>query len=228
MCGGKKKPPAKVGHFTEGYAELATPEQEHFEGPTPHSSIYTTWLFDRSINSFKHDERKRMPITVMSSAHDYFAEIVEPTVNEFQTTPSTFKTAFAVATALFHAHEWLWQHNRPDLEAHYERTFGSAGKFWEFVESQVGLAGYMRDVANASKHVKIDRRTSTGMSHIANTHIESSSYGTGSYGRGRYSGGNLTMDDSGRSISFDECVGELIGFWRPLLSSLPGNLTPAS
>ncbi len=161
-----------------------------------------------------------MTITVMSSAGDYFAEIVEPTVHEFQTTPSTFKTAFATATALFHAHEWLWEHNRADLEAFYGQTFDSPGKFWSLVETQVPHAGYMRDVANASKHVRIDRRPSTGMSHIANTHIQSTGYGMGAYGAGRYGGKNLTMDDSGMTISFDSCVTDLIGFWRPLVQRL--------
>jgi hypothetical protein len=58
------------------------------------------------------------------------------------------------------------------------------------------------------------------MSHIANTHIQSTGYGMGAYGAGRYGGKNLTMDDSGMRISFDSCVTDLIGFWRPLVQRL--------
>lgn len=161
-----------------------------------------------------------MPLLVMSNAGDYFKEIVEPTVVEFQSTRSSFRTAFATATVLFHAHEWLWEFNRTDLEAAFGQTFPKRGDFWGFVQTQVPTAGYMRDVANASKHVRLTLRPSTGMSHVANTHVQTTGYGMGAYGAGRYGGRNLTMDDSGQSISFDQCVNDLLAFWRPLLLRL--------
>lgn len=161
-----------------------------------------------------------MVLNVMSNAKDYFGEIVEPTVGDFLANASSFRTTFETATALFHAHEWLWQHDRAALEAHYVQAFAKPKDLWNFIETQVPSAGYIRDVANASKHVRIDWRPSTGMSHIANTHIVTTGYGVGAYGAGRYGGRNVTMDDSGQSISFDDCVADLISFYRPLVRHL--------
>jgi len=157
----------------------------------------------------------------LDDAGVYFSEVVEPTATEFFGTPSSFRTALALATVLFHAHEWLWEFNRTDLEAEFSTAFPSAWKWWKFVEAQVPEARFIRDLANASKHVRLTLKPSTSMTHIANTSIQSTGFGEGGFGAGRYGGGpNVTMKDGADDVSFDDCANNLLAFWRPLVAKL--------
>lgn len=147
--------------------------------------------------------------------------------------PSNFATAINLATSLFHLHEWLFDGFQSQLEQHFNAQFSGAGQFWKAVENTSPKFGYIRDVTNASKHVKIGRfPTLTGMSDMANTHLITTGYGQGGYGEGKYGGGpDVVLDNSGSKISFDDCAKELFAFWATLLQQLTGKVyasVPAS
>lgn len=130
-----------------------------------------------------------------------------------------------LATSLYHFHEWLYFDFRAKLENEFGASFGTAGTFWHAVEGKDTRFGYIRDVANASKHVRIGQPNkplpSTGMTHIANTVIVVTAYGHGAYGAGRYGGGpSVHFDDKGQLVSFDECAGALFRFWNDLLMKI--------
>lgn len=154
---------------------------------------------------------------IMNSARMFYDLIVTPACKEFFDTQSSFRTMFNVATALFHMRDWLYVHNRTELEKHFQLTFASGSKLWHHIEQQESKAKYIRDVANASKHVVLTIRPSTTMTHIANTYIESSTYGAGGYGTGRYGAPNAKMDDGGQPVSFDDCAMAVKRYWDELL-----------
>jgi hypothetical protein len=154
----------------------------------------------------------------LKDAKDFFAEVVGPSVREFLSSPTTFRSAFSVVTALFHAHEWIYEFNRPEVEKHFGRVFKSAQEFWGFIETEVPQAAFIRDLANVSKHVRLSFKPSTSMTHIANTSIQSVGYGVGAYGQGRYGGtATATMSDGLVDVSLDECVRNLGVFWTELV-----------
>ena len=95
--------------------------------------------------------------------------------------------------------------------------------FWKFVESSDAKFGYIRDVTNASKHVKIGdkSRPSTGMTHIKDTQIVFIGWGQDGRGQRRFGGGpNVVFDDAGSQIGFDDCATELYEYWKNLLQVL--------
>ena len=160
-------------------------------------------------------------LLALGSAKDFFDEVAKPSYDEFMTTASSFRTAFNAVTALFHLHEWVYEFNRSQIEAKYSKIWTTKGDFWKFVESQVPTAGFVRDLANASKHVKLTLRPSTNAHHIANTAFQvSSGYGTGGYGEGRYAGPSLKMKDGAGYVDVDDCVKDLYAFWEPLIAEL--------
>lgn len=161
----------------------------------------------------------------LTSSEDFFIFVMHPNMKAFFDSSSTFSSAFNLATSLFHFHEWLFDEFKAPLEAHFGTVFSSKGKFWQAVEGTNAKFGYIRDVANASKHVKIGGAghppTSTGMTHVANTHIVSVGYGQGGYGIGRFGGGpNVMLHDGGSQISFDNCADDLFNYWKGLLEQL--------
>lgn len=159
-------------------------------------------------------------IESVDDAKYFFQQIVKPSVDDYLNTASQFRTAFSAVTALFHMHEWLYEFKQPELEAKYIMTFPKKGDFWGHVETLVPSSKFIRDLANASKHVRLTIRPSTSMTHIANTVIQSTSWGEGAYGVGRYSGRNMTMKDGISDVLLDNCVQELMAFWEPLVCEL--------
>jgi hypothetical protein len=150
----------------------------------------------------------------------FFDEVAKPSFDDFMNTESSFRTAFNAVTALFHLHEWIWEFDRAKIEAKYSQTFASQGVFWKFIESKAPLAGFVRDLANASKHVRLTIKPSTSITHIANTTIQTVGFGEGLYGVGRYSAPNVIIRDGSKDVNLDDCVKELFQFWSDLVADL--------
>jgi hypothetical protein len=160
---------------------------------------------------------ENIPITI-SSAEDYFEHVLSLNYRDFFEQPSTFQTAVNLASSLYHFHEWIYHYRRAFVEHKFSTAFSTARDFWSYLEKHDGEFGYLRDIANASKHVEIDRNPSTGMTHFANTHITWTGFGLGAYGAGRFGGGpNISIDDGGKNVSFDSCAQKLFKFWDALI-----------
>jgi hypothetical protein len=81
-------------------------------------------------------------------------------------------------------------------------------------------ADFIRDVANASKHVKLEH-SSTSMTHVANVSIMTADYSSGSYGQGRYGGAaELKIREGSDVVSFDKCAENMFQFWESLIGKL--------
>ena len=156
----------------------------------------------------------------LNDAKAFFEQIVKPSVDDYMSTTSQFRTAFNAATALFHMHEWLYEFKQAELETKYATVFPKKGDFWRHVETLAPTSKFVRDLANASKHVELTIKPSTSMTHIANTVIQSLGYGEGGYGQGRYGGRNMTMKDGPNDVLLDDCVKELMALWEPLVAEL--------
>jgi hypothetical protein len=115
-------------------------------------------------------------VHVLDSAKDYYSTVLKPNNDEFFATSSNFRTALNLATSLFHFHEWMFEYHRADLEKLYGRPLPNKGEFWGVVESADKRFGFIRDLANAAKHVRLKftgrAAPSTSMTHIANTSIQ--------------------------------------------------------
>lgn len=167
-------------------------------------------------------------MTQLNSAEDYFLKVLKPNNDAFFNHPSTFASALNFATSLYHFHEWLHDQHHAALEARFGQPLPKPWNLWAEVEKAGQNFGYIRDLTNASKHVVIGQsgpKSSTGMSHIANTHIVSTGFGMGGFGQGRYGGGpNVVFDDGGAQISFDQCASALFAYWKQLLEALTGRV----
>jgi hypothetical protein len=140
----------------------------------------------------------------LDTASKYYSEILKPTHDEFFASLATLRSAFTLATYLFHFRDWLHKTNSPQLQSHFGKKLGSVAAFWEEVEKLDSRFGYIRDVANASKHVTLEQRPSTSMTHVANTFIETSDTA------------RVKMQDAGSNVDFDDCAKALFEYWTNL------------
>jgi len=157
----------------------------------------------------------------LSGARDYFEKVLKPSYDRFFEEASSFQNAYAMVNSLFHFNEWVWAYEEAKLKTKYSDS--SKSKFWhEIVEKEVPDAGLIRDLCNASKHVKlkIKYRPSTNMRHSANTRITCLGWGEGGFGEGRYGGGNVTMNVDNREVLLDVVAKELFTFWETLVDQV--------
>lgn len=156
----------------------------------------------------------------LSDPRDFFDWVTRPNYDEYFNTPSSFRTAFSLAMSLFNLNEWVFEYKRIEVEKEFGKTFGKPGELWKEIESQVPEAKFIRDLSNASKHVRLMILPSTSMTHIANTAIQTSAYGRGGYGQGRYSAPSVIFHDSGNVIYLDDCARVVFAFWENLINKL--------
>jgi len=92
----------------------------------------------------------------LENARDYFENVVEPAYRDFIVSEVTFLRVFSLAAGLYHMAEWWWFHEEVKIKAKYGAKISSAGKLWnDVVEQQVSNAGFIRDLNNAAKHVRL-------------------------------------------------------------------------
>jgi hypothetical protein len=166
-------------------------------------------------------------VEVFDSPQRYYAEVIKPEYDEFFGSPSSFRTAFNLASSLFHFHEWLYEYSRVKLEAHFGNALNTPGAFWALVEATNQRFGFIRDLANASKHVRLTKRPSTCMTHVANTYIRIGTFQRGAFDPRVFGTGGMVMKDGTTEVSFDACATELFNYWTRLLKDI-GLIAPAA
>jgi hypothetical protein len=96
-------------------------------------------MFSRAFH-IKIESSAEMTTTMtltLASAGQYYSRILKPTYDEFFAKPATLRSAFILASALFHFHEWLFEYHEPALDAHFGIKLGSKYALWR----EVGKAG---------------------------------------------------------------------------------------
>jgi len=161
-----------------------------------------------------------MTLIKLSTPKDFFDEVVEPNYNQFMSEPSSFRTAINVAISLFSMHEWIFELSKPKVEKLLGKTFVKKHNLWKHIEGQTSEACYIRDVANASKHVRLTINPSTKMTHIANTSIQMVTVGYNSPNPKPARTPSVIMDEQGQAISFDDCAESMFKFWQKFIPQL--------
>jgi hypothetical protein len=153
---------------------------------------------------------KAILVHALDSASKYYSEILKPEHDDFFTAPATLRSAFRLAGVLFHFRDWLFHHHKAQLQAHFGTTIPSPEALWEKVQSVDRQFGFIRDVANGSKHVGLTR-PSTSMTHIANTVVEIGDLDSTGFDIAR-----VKIRDGSVNVEFDHCARALFRYWTEL------------
>jgi hypothetical protein len=152
----------------------------------------------------------------IETAHDYFEQVVGYNLQQYKAQPTSLPLAYNLAISLFHMHDWVWVEHKATLQAHFDANVASKRGFNAHVQEACHSFKYIRDVANAYKHVSLSS-ASTSATHISNT--AATGYGEGGYGVGGYGGGIIVVD-GGTRINFLTAAGKVYEYWRDLLAKL--------
>jgi hypothetical protein len=152
----------------------------------------------------------------MSDAHDFFSKHVEPAVAAWRADDLNEQKAMSAAVNLSHMAE------------HYLRSFPvgdpkllGASKLDQLraaLDKREPAFSIVRDVADAHKHVTLDRK-SRQITSADQTAVGSMGYGEAEYGYGKYGGGpELVVElDSKHRRHFSALVEATLAMWRALL-----------
>ncbi len=144
-------------------------------------------------------------MVTLSSPLWWFEEIVEPNYQEFLQNRLSRRHAINAASTTYHFFERLYHYY--SQEGRTSDLLGSTrlSDFRDALISKCPDLGLLREVANATKHHLIERKssskvmTATGMTHVTET--------------------DLVVGDTGRQ--FSDVIGNVMRFWREWLDQHP-------
>jgi hypothetical protein len=159
---------------------------------------------------------------VLDSARKYYDWVLQKQYDDFFREPADFQRLINLASSLFHFHEWLYAEYSPILHIAINSpiAFTSARKFWNEVEKTNSKFGFVRDIANASKHVKLTRDPSRSMSHMANTVIQVAQWDSAQFDQALWDVPYAASKDGSNDVLFDTCAKELFAFWTSMINQL--------
>jgi hypothetical protein len=159
---------------------------------------------------------------VLDSARKYNDWVLQKQYEDFFRQPADFQRLINLASSLYHFHEWLFAEFGLSLHVaiNYPLAFTGARKFWNEVEKTNSKFGFVRDIANASKHVKLTHDPSTSMSHMANTVIQVAKFDSAQWDQAVWDVPFATSKDGLDDVLFDTCAKELFEFWTVLIEQL--------
>lgn len=158
-------------------------------------------------------------MATIATASDYFEQVLGYNLQQYKAQPTCLPAAYNLAGSLFSMHEWVWDSYGNKLEQHLGVKLGSAAALNTHTQSNCLAFKYMRDVANASKHVSLSK-ASTQATHITDTTAIESKWGEAAYGVSKYGRGVVVIDDGGTKIDFENAADEVVEYWCELLDEL--------
>lgn len=159
---------------------------------------------------------------VLDNSRKFYDWVLRKQYDDFFNNDTTYQHLINLDYSLFHFHEWLFNEFESILHIELEtnQTFSSPGQFWGAVESTNQKFGFIRDIANASKHVRLTRSPSTTMSHMANTNIQVATWNSAQWDNTKWDTPSATSKDGSDDVLFDTCADELFQYWTTLIDKL--------
>src|SRR4051794_16922213 len=104
----------------------------------------------------------------MQSSKDYFNEVLEPNRSDFERDRTSLRFMTNYVISLFHLRDWPYHCDLEFIQCHCGKSFDNEHAFWEYVKNnKVPDAVYVRDVAHAVKHMKLNNFTTVGQASQA-------------------------------------------------------------
>jgi len=154
-------------------------------------------------------------MATVATAREYFEQVVTYNLQQYKSQPASLPAAFNFASSLFSMHEWMWHTYGNVLGANLR----NASDFNKHVQSTCPAFKYIRDLANASKHVSLSS-PSTKATHITDTTAIESKWGEAVYGVSKYGRGVVVIDDGGTKVDFENTADEAYKYWEGMLGKL--------
>lgn len=159
-------------------------------------------------------------------SESFFRNVITYNFDSYIENPESLPAAFNVAISLHSMHDWVWSEHQHGLVEVLKKDISSKRDFCACVADACVSFKYIRDVANASKHVLLSS-PSTSLRSVRE--IESIDHTTPNDiwddslvwdDRGKWGRGAISIKDGETWHDFEEHATLLLSFWNNLLQSL--------
>jgi len=156
--------------------------------------------------------------TVRNRAHEFFDTHVAPAMGDWLKAPTDIRLAMSAAVVLNQMADHFW-HGFAPIDPGRVFNTQSPGTFRAELANRTQDFALLRDVAEAHKHVKLDRPvravTSAGQSFIGAT-----GFGEGGYGEGPFGGGPSVVValDNGQKRHLSAVAETVMKLWSSMLA----------
>lgn len=153
----------------------------------------------------------------VDTAERFFRHVLTPNYEQFGSSRSNYAAGFNAALSAFHMRDWVFRTTLSEAESYFGCEVKDEVALWDEVERRLPQAGYVRDIANASKHFGLTHKPSTGLRQAGEVEIKNFAYGEGTFGSGRFSAPNLIIPTPAGDVYFDGCLTGVYELWRELI-----------
>jgi hypothetical protein len=147
----------------------------------------------------------------IGSPYDFFFGVAAPNHREFERDPSSLLSALNAASSLWHTHEWyFWEHHRSASEA------DRAAYIHDELLRDCPELGWLRDIAEAGKHRRLNRRKIVKVRAISRREEFSGTFGDAPFGTVPFGSGSrveLVVDVAGASHPLKRAMGAAFRYW---------------
>lgn len=151
-------------------------------------------------------------------AHEFFDTHVKPTYEEWIKDPTSIRLAMNVAVALNQTTDHLW-HAYAKVDPSRVFCTTNSAAFREELTRRYAHFAIIRDVAEAHKHVRLDRRSRI-LTRAEQTAVGRTDWGEAGFGSGPYGGGpSVVVElDDGTKHHLSDSAKELLLLWLSILA----------
>lgn len=155
---------------------------------------------------------------VRNRAHDFFDTHVVPAVKDWRAAPTDLRLAMNAAVVLNQMADYFW-HAYQSVDPVRVFQQAAVSDFRRELALRYPSFALLRDVAEAHKHVKLDR-PARAITSAAQTRIGRMGWGEAEFGVGVYGGGPevVIQLDNGKKRHFSALVEEITNLWMSLLT----------
>ncbi|CAH1088927.1 hypothetical protein [Candidatus Nitrotoga sp. 1052] len=152
-----------------------------------------------------------------TEAHEFFDTHVAPTYEEWIKDPTSIRLAMSAAIALNQMADHLW-HAYTNVDPSRVFNTVSPSAFRAELGRRHAHFAIVRDVAEAHKHVKLDR-SSRVLTGVEQTVVGATGWGEADFGTGPYGGGpSIVVElDDGTKHHFSHPAKEILQLWLSIL-----------
>jgi hypothetical protein len=159
-------------------------------------------------------------MAALQTSKDYFREVLEPNRSDFLSDRTSLRFMANYVTSLYHLADWLGKSDLSFVQSQWGNSIKSKHDIWDYAESQVPDAGYIRDFANALKHMTLTKNPSTPMRHAAEAQSRGGGFDPKAFSEG-FDVGDIYISVGATTVSLPPVCEELYKLWKALIDNMP-------
>jgi len=154
----------------------------------------------------------------VETAPEFKSAVVDRDYEEYKKNPTCLRLAYHLALGLLHLRDWTFEEHSGSDRWPYK--FKEERKYQEFLAGECKYFGFMRDLANAVKHMKLKKWRSTKMEKLADTELMGPAFQPSAFQGNAFQTHTMIVSEiaPGKFVQFEPAADAVMAMWNDLFS----------